>query len=297
MYETFFGLAGTPFSLTSDPAYLFLTQQHREALAGLAYAIFARKGLIVFTGNAGTGKTTLLRKVLQELPAKRLRSNLILNPTLAPSEFIEMLLLQFGISNVPTSKAQRMWLLERLLTESRGNDQLVAVIIDEAHKLSPDTLEEIRLLSNFETASEKLVQIVLSGQPELASLLNEVNLFQLKQRISLRLSLHALASAEVPGYVRHRWKIAGAVGELPFTAEGLDLVAYYSQGIPRLINAICDNALTTALSREQRTVQAADVRAAIRDLDLSPEDSHTIRAQPTLVSWPLNENRVQGGDR
>jgi general secretion pathway protein A len=274
MYETFFGLKNKPFNLTSDPAFLFLTPQHREALAGLAYALLARKGLVVLTGKAGTGKTTLLCKVLQQLPATRLRSSVILNPTLTAAEFVEMLLLKFGVSTIPTSKAQRIWLLEKLLIESRSRDQVVALIVDEAHKLNAETLEEIRLLSNFESNSEKLLQIVLIGQPELGTLLNDISLYQLKQRIPLRLSIRPLAPTETQSYIDYRWKVAGGLEDAPFGPEAIDLIAHYSEGIGRLINAICDNALTTALGNEHRIVEPGDVRAAISELDLCSEESH-----------------------
>src|SRR5882724_2031209 len=164
MYTESFGLRKKPFSLTPDPEFLFLTEQHREALVGLTGAILQRRGFVVLTGDAGTGKTTLLARVLQFLPASRLQFSVILNTTLTPSEFLELALLDFGVTNVPPSKAQRLWKLKNLLLQGEREGKVSALIVDEAHKLSPEVLEEIRMLGNFEEADEKLLQILLVGQ-------------------------------------------------------------------------------------------------------------------------------------
>src|SRR5580704_13427161 len=160
MYFQSFGLRKNPFNMTPDPAFLFLTSQHREALVGLTHAILQRKGFVALTGEAGTGKTTLLSRVLQFLPESRLQFSLILNPTLTPSEFLELALLDFGINPIPASKAQRLWKLQNLLHEGQSKGKVSALIIDEAHKLSPDVLEEIRLLGNFEGDDQKMLQIL-----------------------------------------------------------------------------------------------------------------------------------------
>src|SRR5712692_9742479 len=193
MYQQFFGLTKDPFSLTPDPAFLFLTAAHREALAGVTYSILSRKGFVVLTGDAGTGKTTLLTRIFQSILTTRVRFSVVLNPTLTPSEFRELALLDFGITDIPASKAQRLNLLQKFLVEAYRHGQVAVLVVDEAHKLPPDVLEEIRLLSNFELADAKLLQIVLAGQTELGALLNREDMRQLKQRIAMRLTIHPLS--------------------------------------------------------------------------------------------------------
>ena len=167
MYNEFFGLRKKAFNMTPDPAFLFLTAQHREALVGLTYAVMDCKGFVVLTGDAGTGKTTLLARVLQNVPAAKLQSSVILNPTLTPAEFLELIMLDFGIRKVPHSKARRLGMMQRLLLEGHREGRIAALVIDEAHKLSPEVLEEVRLLGNFEFGDQKLLQILLAGQNEL----------------------------------------------------------------------------------------------------------------------------------
>ena len=211
MYKDFFGLQKLPFNLTPDPAFLFLPPKHREALAGLTYSVLGRKGFVVLTGDAGTGKTTLINSTLNRLPADRLESSIILNPTLTASEFLESVLLDFDIPDVPSSKAQRLWKLQEFLARTHQQNRYAVLVIDEAHKLSLEILEEVRLLGNFESAAEKFLQIVLLGQSELADLLNRQDLRQLKQRIALRLYIDPLTAAEVQQYIRFpkvgaRWR-------------------------------------------------------------------------------------------
>jgi general secretion pathway protein A len=263
-----FGLRKNPFSMTPDPAFLFLTEQHREGLVGLTYAILERKGFGVLTGEAGTGKTTLLNRVLQFLPPTRLQFSLILNPTLTPSEFLEMTLLDFGVEDIPSSKAQRLWKLQNLLIQGRDEGKVSALIVDEAHKLSLEVLEEIRLLGNFEGADQKLLQIVLVGQSELDDILNRQDLRQLKQRVAVRLSIGPLAQAEVAQYIRHRWLRAGG-DQPPFSAQATNDIAQASRGIPRLINSVCDNALTRVFSEGSSLVEARHVQAAVTALRLN----------------------------
>ncbi len=285
MYTQFFGLSKEPFSMSPDPAFLYLTPQHRETLAGLMYAILDRKGFIAVIGDAGTGKTTILVKVLQSMPAGRIQSAVVFNPTLTPAEFLELLLLDLGVEEVPASKAQRLNRLLKLLVEARAQGRVVALIVDEAHRLSPEVLEEIRLLGNFENHEGKLLQIVLLGQNELGQLLNRENLRQLKQRISLRFSLGPFSEPEAENYVRHRWGKAGGGSEPPFTAEALRGVARWSRGIPRTINAICDNALLLAFAESSRVVQTNHVLQAARDLDLlrAPAPAPSVQAVSSLA--------------
>ena len=268
MYNQFFGVRRSPFNLTSDPDFLYLTPQHREALAGLSYAILARKGFVVLTGSAGTGKTTLLTHILQHLPVDRVQSSMILNPTLSPAEFLEATLMDFGFKDIPASKAQRISELQQFLWKAHRAGQISALIVDEAHKLTPDVLEEIRLLGNFESASEKLLQIALVGQCELDDLLNSEPLWQLKQRIARRMQIAPLPAEAVGPYIQHRWTIAGGE-QAPFSAEAVASIAQSTRGIPRLINVTCDNALIEAFADETAIVEARHVLGVCRDLQLS----------------------------
>ncbi len=248
------------------------------------YAILGRKGLVVLTGEAGTGKTTLLVKAMHQLPKAKLHCSIILNPTLTPSEFLELALLDFGVTQVPASKAQRIWLLQDLLLQSRHDNKTVALIVDEAHKLSPEVLEEIRLLGNFELSNDKLLQIVLIGQKELATVLNEPGLRQLKQRIAVRLSIQPLSRNEVPEYIEYRWTTAGGRVPAPFAADAMEMIAEASRGIPRLVNSICDNALLTAFAEGRSAVELSDVTSALSDLDLLVNASLLGRGPGVVVS-------------
>jgi general secretion pathway protein A len=267
MYYHFFGLQKSPFNMTPDPGFLFLTPQHREALAGLTYAILGQKGFLVLTGEAGTGKTTLLARVLQHLPPGRIKASVILNPMLTAAEFLEMALLDFGVTEIPANKAQRLTKLRQLLIEADRQKTICALIVDEAHKLTPEVLEEIRLLGNYEHSDHKLIQILFLGQTELADLLNRPDLRQLKQRIAARFSIGPLAAAEVEQYIQYRWSTAGGK-VVPFTREALDSIAHHTNGIPRVINAVCDNALIHAFGEGVNMVQANHVLEACASLDL-----------------------------
>src|SRR5579883_2478058 len=245
MYAEYYGLTKQPFNLTPDPAFLFLTRQHREGLAGLAYAIQERKGFLVLTGIAGSGKTTLLAWLLQKLPPGRVKASVIFNPMLTRAEFLELVLLQFGVTEIPESKARRLEILRGLL-------------------------EEVRLLGNFQDGKGAMLQILLIGQSELDETLAQPGLWQLKQRIAVRLAIQPLAAGEVLLYLQHRWQIAGGKLPLPIAAEAITAVGELSQGIPRLINSLCDNALMLAFAEDQREVTPAHVRSAAADLRLGP---------------------------
>jgi general secretion pathway protein A len=266
MYEKFFHLQKSPFGLTPDPSCLMMTESHREALSGLLYAVHKRKGFVVLTGDAGTGKTTLIRALIRS--AKTAKFSVVLNPTLSVTEFLELVLCDFGITEVPESKAQRIMKLQEFLVKLHNEGAPPVLIVDEAHKLSPEILEEIRLLTNFETAEKKLMHIVLAGQTELKALLNREDLRQLKQRIEIRLEIKPLSPGDVATYMRHRWERAGGATVLPFTSEAITLIASASRGIPRLVNSICDNALLLAFGEADSAVTAKHVREVLRDLDL-----------------------------
>jgi general secretion pathway protein A len=290
MYHQFFGLSKDPFSMTPDPAFLFLTLQHREALAGVTYAILNRKGFVVLIGDAGTGKTTLLRTLFQSIPSTRVRLSVVLNPMLTPAEFLELALLDFGIKDIPASKAQRLTVLQQFLIEAYRERQVAVLVVDEAHKLPLDVLEEIRLLSNFELAEAKLLQIVLAGQTELGDMLNRQDLRQLKQRIAVRLVIHPLSSIGVEHYIQHRWQKAGATRPHPFPPDVVARVAQCSRGIPRLVNALCSNALMLWCAEGHATIGAAQIVEVARDLDLLDAPRGP---RPALGSPPLARTIVE----
>jgi len=305
MYHRFFGLSKDPFGMTPDPAFLFLTAEHREALASITYSILSRKGFVVLTGDAGTGKTTLLGRIFQSIPSTRARFSVVLNPTLTPIEFLEVAMLDFGIANIPPSKAKRLTLLEQFLIDSFHKHELSVLVVDEAHKLQPEVLEEIRLLSNVERPEAKLLQVVLAGQTELGDVLNRHDLRQLKQRIAFRLAIHPLSRGEVAQYIHHRWQKAGSAKPHPFQPEAVARIAQCSRGIPRLVNVLCDNALMTAYGENRATIGPAQIGKVARDLDLLdgpgvpsragaiPEPPRLERRPPAQVDRP--GNRVANG--
>jgi len=269
MYEDFFGLSRRPFAMSADPHFLYLTPQHREAATGLIYSILKHKGMVTVTGEPGTGKTTVLKAVLASISGASLKVAYLAVPTLSTAEFLEFVLLQFGLVELArANKAERLLMLERFLLSMHEKGRTAVLVVDEAHKLSDEILEEIRLLTNFETSEGKLVQVVLAGQQELIELLRRDSLSQLKQRIAYRFSLKGLSGDEVAGYIAHRWKRAGGASEPPFDAEAVEAIARYSQGIPRLINAICDNALVMAFGEGDARIGRKYIIDAARDLDL-----------------------------
>jgi general secretion pathway protein A len=266
MYESFFNLQKSPFGMNPDPNCLFMTPSHREAFAGLLYAISRRKGFVVLTGEAGTGKTSLLRALIRSTDTAKFC--VILTPRLNSDEFLEMALLDFGVAEVPASKSQRIYKLQEILLELRLQGKAPVLMVDEAHTLSPETLEEIRLLTNFETSEEKLLQIVLAGQDDLAATLNREDLRQLKQRIEVRMDLKPLTSSEVGAYMRYRWSRAGGSEPLPISDEAILAIAKASLGIPRLVNSICDNALLLAYAGEESLITPAHIQHVLQDFDL-----------------------------
>lgn len=284
MYQDLFGLQKLPFNLTPDPAFLFLPPKHREALAGLSYSILERKGFAILSGDAGTGKTTLINSVLSRLPAGQVETSVILNPTLTASEFLESVMLDFDIADVPGSKAQRLWKLQEFLARTHHQNRYAVIVIDEAHKLSPEVLEEIRLLGNYESASEKFLQILLLGQTELDDLLKRHELRQFKQRIALRLYIDPLNPMEVGQYIGFRWAKAGGRDAPPFTPEAYAAIAQWSNGIPRLINSICDSALLMAYADESRSIGTSYVRAAAVNLALISPAAHQASVSATATA-------------
>ena len=267
MYEKFFGVSKAPFSLVPDPNCVHLTAQHADTISGLSFGILERKGYLVLTGEAGLGKTTALRALAQVLNESKVEASIIFTPTLTGSEFLELTLLNFGFKDIPPSKARRLKLLEEFLLHADSEGRVAALIVDEAHQLSPELLEELRLLGNFETSDRKLLQIVLVGQNQLNDQLNLPQLWQFKQRITLRLSLQRLDRRGVEEYIWFRWRKAGGE-DFPFSAAALDAIAAWSSGIPRLVNTICDNALLIAFSETTRDIDVRTVREACQELSL-----------------------------
>ena len=269
MYESFFGLTERPFDLTPNPKYLFLTSSHREALSSLEYGISARTGVTVLVGEAGTGKTTLIRATLESRDVRKTRAIYLNNPTLTRSEFLEFISKEFQLpAGASSSKTVLLSSLEAVLLDLRKKDVTPAFIIDEAQSLPHELLEEIRLLANIETTSEKLLPIVLAGQPELADRLNHPTLRQLKQRIGLRCQLRQLDLAETGSYITSRVAVAGGTASHLFTREAVMMIYDRSQGIPRIISVICHNALISAFALTQKTVRADTVLEVCRDFDL-----------------------------
>ena len=263
MYASFFGLSEKPFAITPDPRYLFMSERHAEALAHLLYGITEAGGFIQLTGEVGTGKTTVVRSLLERMP-KHADVAVILNPQLTPIQFVLTICEELGMfvrDEDAESLKDLIDLLNKRLLDAHAKGRRVVVIVDEAQNLSPETLEQVRLLTNLETASQKLLQIILIGQPELREVLDRVELRQLAQRITGRYHLDPLSKTETSSYVNHRLKVAGANGEI-FTASALREVHRLSKGIPRIINVICDRALLGAFTQESHRVGPPLVRAA-----------------------------------
>jgi general secretion pathway protein A len=268
MYQNFFNLRGNPFGSNPDPRYLFLTRDAQEALACLTYGIQARKGFIVLSGEVGTGKTTLLNKLLAWLRGYRAATAFVFNSSLTVTEFLDFMMADFGIACDATMKSQVLLRLNRWLLERYRAGEAVVLIVDEAQNLSLQVLEEIRLLTNLETASEKLIQIVLAGQPELEEKLKLPQLRQLRQRINLRARLHPLTIEEARGYVAERLRIAGADGQEIFNEEAIGRLHEFSDGIPRLINLLCEHALISAFADQEKIITATRIEQTAADLEL-----------------------------
>jgi general secretion pathway protein A len=267
MYTSFFGLTEKPFAITPDPRYLFLSERHAEALAHLLYGIDSAGGFVQLTGEVGTGKTTTVRGLLAELPAHA-DIALILNPRLTPLEFLAAICDELHIELTTDHRCSIKNIVDKLnafLLEAHGRGRRVVVIVDEAQQLSADVLEQVRLLTNLETATTKLLQIILVGQPELRDLLERNDLRQLAQRITGRYHLDPLAEDESAAYIRHRLKVAGASGEL-FTPRALRIAHRLAGGVPRLLNVIADRALLGAYTQESRIVTPTLVRDAATEI-------------------------------
>jgi general secretion pathway protein A len=288
MYEAFYGLTELPFELTANPKYLFLAARQREALSVLQYGLFSAKSITVLLGEAGTGKTTLIRAALGSERCRDVRCIYLNNPAMDTEDFVKLLAIKFGLG--PDAGASKPILLERLesvLLERRARGEITALVIDEAQTLSVELLEEIRLLANIETASAKLLPLVLAGQPELALRLEDHNLRQLKQRITLRCQLEPFDLQATAAYIASRIAIAGGVATRVFSFEAVALIHEHSGGIPRSVNVICDNALVNGMALGRHQVDRAIVDEVCRDLRLqSSRERYVEAALHTLAQEP-----------
>ncbi len=268
MYKNFFGLRENPFNANPDPRYLFLTKDIQEALAGLTYGIQSRKGFILLTGEVGTGKTTLLNRLLDWLNEQGLATAFVFNSQLDVSQLFDFILADFGIPCESRSKSHQLMRLNQWLLERFRSGKTSVLVVDEAQNLSLQVLEEIRLLTNLETANEKLLQIVLSGQPELEVKLKEPQLRQLRQRITMHCKTSPLTPDDMGGYIAERLRIAGANGKSVFSAEAIESIYKYSAGIPRVANLLCEHSLIGAYVDQVRPVPKRLVEDVAREFQL-----------------------------
>ena len=282
MYGKHFGLVELPFSVTPDPRFSYVNSDYREAFATLRYGIETRKGFIVITGEAGTGKTTLLRRLMHTVEAT-VHTAFIFNTHLSFTELLRLVLNELGVANSARDKQTLMAQLNDYLIEQLHKDHIVSLLVDEAQNLSDEMLEELRLLSNLETDRAKLIQIVLMGQPELERKLEQPKLRQLKQRVAVRSRLAPLRSDEVASYINSRLQTVGYEGNELFDLGSVQKIALYSKGIPRLINAICDNALLIAYATSQSKISAKIIDEVARDLQLmEPSQVKTVEERKKL---------------
>lgn len=266
MYEKFFFLKEKPFHITPDPKFLYLSRKHGEAIDLMTFGIAEKKGFILLTGEVGTGKTTICRTILERLP-KKTGSALILNPVLTDHELLKTITADLGLKAASDSVKDHLDCLNQYLLNAASNGGGAVVIIDEAQNLSTSTLEMVRLLSNLETEKEKLLQIILAGQPELNEKLRLPELRQLNQRIIIRYHLNPLDCRETDGYIKNRLTIAGGDGCVKFPDGAARVVFEKSGGIPRMINIICDRALTAAFIEEKRSIDENVVMKAVNELE------------------------------
>jgi general secretion pathway protein A len=296
MYKAFYNLKRSPFEITPDPFFLFPTRRHNEALAALYYGVRRHKGFVVMTGEVGTGKTLLVRCLLQLLNQSNVAYAYVFNSRLSPVEFLQYVAGDFGLNVSGKNKSELLLVLSNYVISRHQKKLTTVLVVDEAHHVSTEVLEEIRLLTNLETTNEKLLQILLVGQPELDEKLDSIELRQLKQRIALRSQLLPLDLGETGGYIQRRLQLAGASSSaVLFPPETVARVHRHSRGIPRLINTVCENALITAYARQARSVTpdiiediAADFRLGVihqpkAEPAITTEDGDARRAAKTLL--------------
>ncbi len=270
MYKTFFGLKENPFNVSPDPRYMFLTKEIEEALSGLMYVIQTRKGILTLIGEVGTGKTTLVNRLLDWLNTQRTKSAFLFNSRMNSSQLLDFVLAEFEIACDSRSKSQQLMKLNQWLVDRFRAGEIAVLIIDEAQNLTFPVLEEIRLLTNFETSTQKLLQIVLSGQQELDEKLKLPQLRQLRQRITIRSKTSPLTKEQTHAYINERLRIAGVMtnGEPIFSPQAVDTIHLYSLGVPRVVNLLCEHALINAYVEHQRTIQPKIVEDVAHEFQL-----------------------------
>jgi general secretion pathway protein A len=268
MYKSYFGLKENPFNVNPDPRYLFLTKEIEEALSGLMYGVQNRKGFITLTGEVGTGKTTLINRLVDWLHQRRVRTAFIFNSRMNTNQLFDFILAEFGISCESRTKSQQLMHLNQWLLERYRAGETTVLIVDEAQNLTYPVLEEIRLLTNLETSTEKLLQIVLSGQQELEEKLKLPELRQLRQRIMLRCKTSPLTKEQTHDYIAERLRIAGASGELIFSPKTVETIHLYSLGIPRVVNLLCEHSLINAYVEQQRPISPKIVEDVAHEFQL-----------------------------
>ena len=268
MYKSFFGLKDNPFNVNPDPRFLFFTKEIEEALSGLKYGVQNRKGFITLTGEVGTGKTTLVNRLLDWLHGQKVRTAFLFNSRMNTTQLFDFILAEFGIVCASPSKSQQLMSLNQWLLDRFRAGETAVLIVDEAQNLSYPVLEEIRLLTNLETSTEKLLQIVLSGQPELEEKLKLPQLRQLRQRIMLRCKTSPLSKEQINDYIVERLRIAGASGEVIFGAEAVEAIHKYSVGIPRVVNLLCEHSLINGYVDQQWPIGAKIVEDVAREFQL-----------------------------
>jgi general secretion pathway protein A len=270
MYKSFFGLRENPFNVSPDPRYLFITKDVEEALSGLMYGIQTRKGIITLTGEVGTGKTTLVNRLLDWLRNNRARTAFLFNSRMNSMQLFDFILAEFDIVCGSQSKSQQLMKLNQWLTERYRAGETTVLIIDEAQNLRLSVLEEIRMLTNLETATEKILQIVLSGQPELDEKLKLPELRQLRQRIMIRCRTAPLNKEHTRDYIFERLRIAGATsgGETIFSAKAVEAIHMFSMGVPRVINLLCEHSLINGYARQRRPIDAEMIEELAREFQL-----------------------------
>jgi general secretion pathway protein A len=285
MYNAFFGFSESPFSLSPDPSFFYRSEQHEEALANLVYGVQARKGFIVLSGEVGTGKTTMLECLRDYLESQFIEFAFLFNSRINPDQFFEMIAYDLNLNCARTSKTEVLFGLNDLLVEQAKEGRTVVLIVDEAHNLEWEVLEEIRLLGNLENRNGKLLQIILSGQPELDRKLDAPNLRQLKQRIVLRCNLQPFTLRDAVEYMESRLEKAGMPGQTVFSEELMAEIHIRAQGIPRVINAICDNLLLTAFALENKACNSEMLDEVCRDMRLEWPGSRRLRPRSAEESF------------
>lgn len=296
MYCNFFGFAEKPFTITPNPRFIFLSRNHKEVFAHLLYGIRSHCGFIEITGEVGTGKTTALRTLLNQLESDSYRLAFIFNPSLSAQELLRSINAEFGIESTAPSAADLLSALNSFLLQENAAGRTVVLVIDEAQNLQPAVLEQIRMLSNLETETEKLIQIILVGQPELGAMLERPDLRQLSQRITVRYHLRPMDFDDACAYIAHRLEVAGSRAAGLFTPGAVKRIFRHSRGYPRLINILCDRALLVGYSENSREITVGMVNTAIRELRRQTRLRNRWRLWPALVAVLAKLARTRSGE-